>query len=283
MSTVPAQARADAPRTRAALRQVVGFLAPLVVSLVLLVALWYAFLALFPQVGLVGKSPTAVWTYLVSGPTAPSARDAILADLRITLRDAGIGFLAGLGSALVVAALFVTVPAAAQAFLPVAMLLRSVPLVALTPIIVLVFGRGLLGVTVLAAIVVFFPALVMMMTGLRSAPRQAMELVEAYGGSRWTALRTVAIPAALPSVFAAARVAVPGALIGALLGEWLGSGTGLGASLIRAIPTFQYNRLWASIVVVTLVSVFVYAVVGVLENLVLARFAPDAGGDRYTS
>uniref|UniRef100_UPI002587E695 ABC transporter permease subunit n=1 Tax=Nocardia sp. TaxID=1821 RepID=UPI002587E695 len=79
------------------------------------------------------------------------------------------------------------------------------------------------------------------------------------------------------SVFAAARISVPGALIGALIGEWLGSGTGLGASLIRAIPTFQYNKLWASIVIVTIVSVALYAIVGVIENLVLARFGPDAG------
>ena len=104
-----------------------------------------------------------------------------------------------------------------------------------------------------------------------------MELVTAYGGSRWTRLRMVAVPAALPSVFAAARISVPGALIGALLGEWLGSGTGLGASLVRAIPMFQYNRLWASIVVVTVVSVLLYAIVGVFENVVLARFGPNAG------
>ncbi|MFI1918902.1 ABC transporter permease [Nocardia sp. NPDC020380] len=257
------------------LRPIARFLLPLVVSLILLVALWYGFLKLYPQVGLVGKSPGDVWTYLVTGPTSDTARSVIFAEMRITLRDALIGFGSGLGAALVVAALFVGIPAVAQAFMPVAMLLRSVPLVALTPIIVLIFGRGLLGVTAMAAIVVFFPALVMIMTGLRSAPRQALELVAAYGGSRWTGLRMVAVPAALPSVFAAARISVPGALIGALLGEWLGSGTGLGAGLIRAIPTFQYNQLWASIALVTVVSVFAYAVVGVLENLVLARFAPE--------
>ncbi|MFF2557887.1 ABC transporter permease [Nocardia sp. NPDC058058] len=261
------------------LRPIAGFLLPLLVSLILLVVLWYGFLQLYPQVGLVGKSPGDVWKYLVTGPTSGTARQAIFAEMRITLRDAGIGFIAGLGGALAVAALFVGVPAVSQAFLPVAMLLRSVPLVALTPIIVLVFGRGVLGVTVMAAIVVFFPALVMIMTALRGAPKQAMELVAAYGGSRWTAMRMVSIPAALPSVFAAARVSVPGALIGALLGEWLGSGTGLGAGLIRAIPTFQYNRLWASIALVTVVSVFAYAVVGVLEKLVLARFAPQQGRD----
>ncbi|MBF6333830.1 ABC transporter permease [Nocardia transvalensis] len=261
-----------------ALRRIVKFLFPLVVSLILILVIWYAFLKAFPQVGpRVGKTPGDVWNYLVTGPSADTARQALLADLRITLTDAAIGFGVGMVAALVVAALFVTLPAVEQSFMPVAMLLRSVPLVALTPIIVLVFGRGVVGVTVMAAIVVFFPALVMIMTGLRSASAQAMELVAAYGGSRWTRLRMVAVPAALPSVFAAARISVPGALIGALLGEWLGSGTGLGATLIRAIPTFQYNKLWAAIVLVTVVSVLLYAIVGVIENLVLARFGPEAG------
>ena len=260
-----------------ALWRIVKFLLPLVVSLILMLAIWYAFLHAFPQVGpRVGKSPGDVWNYLVTGPGSDTARQAILSDLRITLRDAAVGFSGGMAAALAAAALFVTLPVVEQSFMPVAMLLRSVPLVALTPIVVLVFGRGILGVTALAGIVVFFPALVMIITGLRSASRQAMELVAVYGGSRWTRLRMVAVPAALPSVFAAARVSVPGALIGALLGEWLGSGTGLGAGLIRAIPTFQYNKLWASIVLVTIVSVLLYAIVGVVENVILARFGPAA-------
>ncbi|MBH0778254.1 ABC transporter permease [Nocardia bovistercoris] len=263
------------------LRRIGLFLLPLLTSLLLVLVVWEVFLRAFPEVGpRVGKSPADIWRYLVTAPGAAAARRAIFDDLLVTLRDAAIGFGIGMGAALVIAAVFVSFATVEQTFMPVAMLLRSVPLVALAPIIVLVFGRGLGGVTVMAAIVVLFPALVMIMTGLRSAPRQALEVVAAYGGSRWTGLRMVAVPAALPSVFAAARISVPGALIGALIGEWLGSGTGLGASLIRAIPTFQYSKLWASIVIVTVVSVALYALVGVLENLVLARFGPDAGRGR---
>ncbi|MFI9510738.1 ABC transporter permease [Nocardia sp. NPDC052566] len=260
------------------LRRIVVFLFPLIISLLLMLGIWWIFLKAYPQVGpRIGRTPGNIWDYLVTSSSASNARQAILDDLQITLRDAAIGFGVGMGAAVVIAALFVSFAAVEQTFMPVAMLLRSVPLVALTPIIVLVFGRGLAGVTVMAAIVVLFPALVMIMAGLRNAPRQALDLVAAYGGSRWKGLRMVAVPAALPSVFAAARISVPGALIGALIGEWLGSGTGLGASLIRAIPTFQYNKLWASIAIVTIVSVVLYAIVGVIENLVLARFGPDAG------
>lgn len=81
-----------ATRVRNLLRPIGRFLLPLVVSLLLLVALWYGFLKLYPQVGLVGKSPGDVWTYLVTGPSADSARQVIFAEMRITLRDAFIGF-----------------------------------------------------------------------------------------------------------------------------------------------------------------------------------------------
>jgi ABC-type nitrate/sulfonate/bicarbonate transport system permease component len=260
------------------LRRIGRFLAPLAIAMTLLIALWYLFLVAYPQVGpRVGKSPMNVWNYLFTAPASHTARANLLDNLQITLRDASIGFASGIGAAVVAAALFVLYASLEHTFLPIAVLLRSVPLIAMTPIIVLVFGRGLIGVAVLAGIVVFFPAPVMIMAGLREAPRQAQELVQAYGGSRWTALSMVAIPSALPSLFAAARISVPGALIGALIGEWLGSGEGLGSSLIKAIPRYQYNELWASVAVVTIVSILLYAVVGVLENLVLARFGPDAG------
>ncbi|GGG22189.1 ABC transporter permease [Rhodococcoides trifolii] len=259
-------------------RSIVGFLVPILIAFVMLLVIWVVFLNAFPQVGpRVGKTPADVWEYLFTGSRSAEARSSVFGNLRITLRDAGVGFVVGMGGALIIAAVFVLFRSVEQTFMPVAMLLRSVPLVALTPIIVLIFGRGIVGVTAMVAIVVFFPALVMIMVGLRQAPRQAQDLIAAYGGNSWTAMRMVAVPSALPSVFAAARISVPGALIGALIGEWLGSGRGLGSSMIKSIPKYQYNELWSSIVVITVVSIVLYAVVGVFEKIALARFGPNAG------
>lgn len=261
-----------------AVRGTLRFLGPIAMASALLLIIWVVFLNAFPQVGpRVGQTPADVWEYLFTAPKSSANRDTIFSNLEITLRDAGTGFLVGMGAAIVVASVFVVSKTVEQTFMPVAMLLRSVPLVALTPIIVLIFGRGIFGVTVMVAIVVFFPALVMIIVGLRVAPTGAQDLIAAYGGNKWTALRMVAVPSALPAVFAAARVSVPGALIGALIGEWLGSGQGLGSSMIKAIPRYQYNELWASIVVITVVSIVLYAVVGVFENAALTRFGPHAG------
>jgi ABC-type nitrate/sulfonate/bicarbonate transport system permease component len=246
----------------------------IVVAIAVLLAVWLGFIKFFAVNPLVAKSPIDVFRYLVTSPDAGSNWAHINTGLGRTLVDAGVGFAAGLLAAFIVAVLFVLSQTIEAAFLPIAMIVRSVPLVAMTPVITLVFGRGLLGTTVVSGIVVFFPSLVIMVFGLRSAPRQAADLCRAYGASPWMTMRKVALPSALPSIFASARIAVPGALIGALLAEWLATGKGLGAQMLSDGATFLYDDLWASVVVITVASVLIYAAVGVLETVVLARFGP---------
>jgi ABC-type nitrate/sulfonate/bicarbonate transport system permease component len=248
---------------------------PLVVSAVVAIIAWAGFLKFFEINALIGKSPLAVWNYLVTDPEASAHRSAIFDPLLVTLRDAGYGFVGGMIAAIAVAVLFVLFRSVEQALMPIAMLLRSVPLVAMTPIIVLIFGRGLLGVAVIAGIVVFFPALVTIVFGLRSVNQQARDLVVAYGGSEWSVLSKIAFPTALPSIFAAARISVPGALIGALVSEWLATGEGTGGQIIRDIPSFQYANVWAAIAALTGVSIVLYTLVGLFEAFVLARFGPS--------
>jgi ABC-type nitrate/sulfonate/bicarbonate transport system permease component len=248
-----------------------------VIALIAIGLLWTVFLHIFGVSSLVGKDPEAVAKYLFSGPLAASRRSSMLKDLWTTLTDAGVGFVIGLAAGVVMAALFSLYRPLEQSLMPIAMIVRSVPLVAMTPLIVLVFGRGLGGVTVIVAIVVFFPALVNMVFGLASAPRQSGDLVRAYGGGQWVTLFKVALPSSLPAFFAAARISVPGALIGGTLAEWLATGKGLGYRMEHDISTFVYADLWASVVLLTVTSLVLYSAVGVLESAVLARYGPAAG------
>jgi ABC-type nitrate/sulfonate/bicarbonate transport system permease component len=256
--------------SRATLRAFV----PLIVSAIVAGIVWEAFLRFFDINPLIGKTPAAVWEYMFTAPEAAANRTAVFDPLGTTLRDASLGFVGGMIAALAVGISFVLFRSVEQAFLPIAMLLRSVPLVAMTPLITLIFGRGLLGVSVIAGIVVFFPALVTIVFGLRSVNRQTRDLVVAYGGSDLTVLRKVAFPTAMPAIFAAARISVPGALIGALVAEWLATGQGTGGVILRDIGSFGYDNLWASIVSLTSFSIVLYTVVGLIESFVLARFGP---------
>jgi len=242
---------------------------PIGVAVVLMVAGWLAYLAFFDVDSSVGKTPGAVWEYLVTSRGAGQHRDVVFTALGQTLADAALGYAGGLVAAVVLAVVFVLSGPVEQAFMPIVMLLRSVPLVAMTPVILLAFGRGAAGVAVIGGVVVFFPAMVNMVLGLRSTSRQVTELVLAYGGNRFTVIRKVALPSALPALFASARISVPAALIGALVAEWLATSGGIGGAIPNAIGGFDYDQVWSDIVVLTGASLVIYTAVAVLESVVL--------------
>lgn len=247
----------------------------LVVAVVTLV--WYAFLALFPAEAFLSRSPGDVWRYLVTGVEAPAHRDRLAAGLGRTLADAAPGFAAGLLAALVVAVGFELFAPLRQVALPVAVVLRSVPLVAMAPLLTLVFGRGLLNTTVITGLVVFFPALVTIAHGLRTGPRWAVELCRAYGAGRWRVVRSVLLPSSVPAIFASARMGVPAALVGAMLAEWLATGRGLGYEMLQDASTFDYDHLWAAVAALTALSVLLYHGIAVLEGAAAARYGGGAG------
>ncbi|KUN29558.1 ABC transporter permease [Streptomyces antibioticus] len=274
MSTVTGTQTGRAP----ALRFAAGVLRPLlnvIVTMAAVIVLWIVFLQVYDLDPLVAKSPVDIFHYLFTGTDADAHRSLVSSGLGRTLLDAGFGFVAGLVAAVTVAVVFVLSRSIEQALLPVAVVLRSVPLVAMTPLITLVFGRGLMATTVISGLIVFFPALVTMAFGLRSASRQAADLCRAYGAGDWTVARKVMLPSAVPAFFASARVGVPGALIGALLAEWLSTGQGLGYAMLKDSSTFDYDHLWASVAVLTAVSALAYNIIAAVETVALARFAPN--------
>jgi ABC-type nitrate/sulfonate/bicarbonate transport system permease component len=251
---------------------------PLLVSGAVGLCLWLAVVNLFSFSPYVVKSPSDVWTYLFSGPDATANRSSVLQPLGTTLGDGAYGFCLGMGAAVLAALAFVTAPAVERTFMPLATLLRSVPLVTMTPLIVLVFGRGIGGIAVIGGIVVFFPALVTIVHGLRATPPHALDVVAVYGGGQRSALVKVALPGALPHLFAAARLSVPSALVGALVTEWLATGKGIGGVILSDIGAFGYLHLWASIIVLTSVSVLLYTLVGAAEAVVLSRMGMAGRG-----
>jgi sulfonate transport system permease protein len=259
----------------AALPRVLRTLALLAFSLAALIGIWYGFIRAFGLDPYFAKDPRTVWNYLFTAEAAGANRQELLAALGQTTIHAAIGFAIGTAAAVVVAAGVVTRREIEQTVMPIAIALRSVPLIAMAPLITLTFGRGLAGVTVVVALVVFFPTLVNVIFGLRSAPAQACELVAVYGGTQLVTLRKVRFQYALPALFASARIAAPGALGGALLAEWLASGNGLGNLLLRASFSSRFDTLWAGVVLIVAVSVAVYALVSLIEAPVLARYAPD--------
>ncbi|QTX05827.1 ABC transporter permease [Agromyces archimandritae] len=241
------------------------------VSLAIVLVLWWVLLWAFDVSPYVGKGPLDVFAYLFLDEDAGEHLGALGTLLGETLVDAAIGFVTGLALAIVIAALFMLSRGVEAALMPVAMLFRSVPLIAMAPVLILIFGRQGATVAAMGAIVVLFPALVTIVTGLRSASKAMTDVVTVYGGGTWKQLRLVAFPSSLPSFFAAVRISIPGAITGALLAEWLATGRGLGYGIVSAIGRARISEVWADVVAITLVSIVLYNLALVVETAVLKR------------
>ena len=234
-------------------------------------AAWWAILLALGISPIVAKTPAGLVDYLFLGSTAASAQARLLGALAETLPITLAGMAAGLAVAFGLAVLGEMRPAIARSLMPVALVSQTMPLVALTPLLVLLLGRGTAVTLAITVSVTFFPAYVTMAQGLQLVPRAAFDLTRAYGASWLQELYMVAIPSALPYVFAATRLAVPRALLGVMIAEWLATGVGLGNLLNQSRGYLDYGMIWAVAVVSVILSILFYQAVTVVERRVLAR------------
>lgn len=240
-------------------------------SIALPFAVWWAFLRGLNVPSMLGKTPWDVIHYLFLSTTSATAQSRLLGALAETLPITFAGMVLGMGFAFMLAVSSRLTPEFTRAFMPVALITQTMPLVALTPLLVLILGRGTSLTLWVTISVTFFPAYVMMAQGLSLVPRAAVELPRAYGAKPWAELRLVAIPASILYVFAAMRLTAPRALLGVMIAEWLATGRGLGNLLNQSRGYLDFNMIWTVAAVSVLISVGFYLVVLMVERRVLAR------------
>ncbi|WP_159829184.1 ABC transporter permease [Arthrobacter sp. 9AX] len=245
-------------------------------SLILILGFWQGLRSVFGFDEYFVKTPGEVLNFLIVGnPVTGEGPGMFFGEFMVglgqTIVDATAGFLVGMLAAIAASVLFVAVPSLATVLMPMAIMLRSVPLVALTPLLVLIFGRGLLGVTLLVTLVTFFPTLVTVALGLRSTPEAAIDVVRATGGTKLQAALHVRLMYAIPSISSAARIAVPAAVSGATLAEWLATGKGLGSVITMASANAEYLALWSSGALLVIFVLALYTLIGLIDKGVSRR------------
>lgn len=246
-----------------------------VINLVVVFGGWALFIRFAGLNEFFAKGPADVWAFLFTVPNAAENRDLVFGGLAVTLKNAGLGFVAGMLGGTLAAIAFVLRPSLERAAMPVAITLRSIPILATTPLVILMFGRTLVATTVIVAILSFFPTMINMMVGMRLTRRSVVEVFKVFNASRLTILWQAELPSALPALMASARIAVPSSILGAVVIEWLVTGVGMGNAILSGVYNANYTVLWAVAAVLTLVSMAAFGLVALAEHAVLKRFAPE--------
>jgi ABC-type nitrate/sulfonate/bicarbonate transport system permease component len=222
-----------------------------------------------------------LWVRLDNTPAwllpAPSAIARALADDRrlllrhgwTTLQEVLVGFAVALLAGVLLAVAIDASALVSRAVYPLIVASQAIPIVALAPLLLVWFGYGLLPKVIVTALVAFFPIVVTTVDGLRSADREALDLVRAMGAGRWARFRLIKAPSALPGLFSGARIGVAVAVIGAVFGEYVGANAGLGYLMNISSGRLLTARVFACIVVLATLAIALFGLTTWLERRLL--------------
>jgi ABC-type nitrate/sulfonate/bicarbonate transport system permease component len=144
---------------------------------------------------------------------------------------------------------------------------QAIPIVVLAPIFVLAFDYGIGPKLAIVALICFFPLTVNMLDGLRSVDPELLKLMRTLGASRLGTLVRVELPSSLPFFFSGLRIAATVSVIGAVFGEWAGADRGLGRLVLLGNNQLQTPRVYAGVVILTLMAVALFVLVTIAERV----------------
>src|SRR5882757_3201560 len=149
---------------------------------------------------------------------------------------------------------------------------QVIPKVALAPLFIIWFGHGILPKIIIAMLIAFFPVLVNAVVGLRSVDGEIIELMDSIAANRRQLFWRDRLPTSLPYIFPALKVAALLSVVGAMVGEFVGSDRGLGYLMVVGDVNLDTDLLFASLTVVTIFGMIVYAMIEIVERRVESRY-----------
>ena len=156
-----------------------------------------------------------------------------------------------------------------EAAYPLLIASQAIPIVVLAPLFVLAFDYGIGPKLAIVALICFFPLTVNMLDGLRSVEPELIKLMRSLGASRLATLWKAELPWSMPYFFSGLRIAATVSVIGAVFGEWAGAERGLGRLVLLGNNQLQTPRVYAGIVLLTLMALALFALVVLVERVAL--------------
>ena len=263
--TLPDVNAKRAKRRDLALRIAVPF-----IVVAVLVLIWHVYVKLSGVPPYILPGPVAVANAFITdwGTLAP----ALWVTTKITLISLVLALIGGVGFAIfLVQSRWIEL-----AFYPLAVILQVTPVVAISPLILIYAPSTQVALLICAFLVAFFPILSNMVQGLKSVDHNLINLFELYGASRFQTLLYLKLPAAQPYFMTGLRIGGGLALIAAVVAEFAagsaGAGSGLAFRLLEAQYRMNIPRLFAALLMLSLLGVAIFAMTSFISWLSLHRW-----------
>ena len=273
VETRPEALAAEAAPPRSAVRSALLRSAPLAGALLGLAVIWYAvtYLVLPARQRFLLPPPHEVYGGALSNPQLMSPMlEALGRSFAVALVGLGIAVVFGISYAVVMSQW----PWAEKVLYPYAVILQTIPILALVPLIGIWLGYAFPARVAVCVIIALFPMIANTLFGLQSASAAAHDLFTLNRATRWQRLLKLQFPAAVPSIFTGLRNAAGLSVIGAIVGDYFfqQGAPGIGGLLRVYTQRLQMEALLTSVTLTALFGVAVFTVFAVLDRAVVGRW-----------
>lgn len=154
---------------------------------------------------------------------------------------------------------------------PLLVMSQTIPIIALSPIMVMWFGYEIWSKIAVVILFTFFPIAVNTADGFRAADPDIGELMQTMGAGRFDRFLKWKIPSALPGFFTGLKMAAAISVGGATLGEWLGGENGLGMYTKRASNMLRGEAVFSGVLLLSAMGILLFLGALAAEKAFLAH------------
>jgi NitT/TauT family transport system permease protein len=188
-------------------------------------------------------------------------------DISFTFRSTLLGFLIGTAAGSLLGLSFWWSRNYAAVVQPYVICLESIPKLALAPLIILVFGIGLVSKVAVATALTVVVSTLTAYAGVKALDPDGEKLFYSLGATRMQVFRKLVVPFCLPWIISVLRVNIGLALTGAIVGEFIASQHGLGRAILYAGQTYDIALVWVAVLVLSTLAMVMYGTVSWLESM----------------
>ena len=200
--------------------------------------------------------------------------------MQITIFESVIGFILSAVIGIGISVLLASSRVLEISLYPYAVILQTIPIVAIAPIIVIWFGSGFNSIVIISFLIGFFPIVSNTLMGLNSVDKNMSDLFKLYNASKWQTMIKLRIPAALPFIMSGLKISCTLAIIGSITGEYIagigGGKGGLGYAITVAAVQLKTPYLFACAIAGALFGIIFYLLVSTVSRLVLKSWHESA-------
>jgi ABC-type nitrate/sulfonate/bicarbonate transport system permease component len=146
--------------------------------------------------------------------------------------------------------------------------LYASPLVALAPMLIIIFGVGVVGKAALVFLLAVFPFIFNTFAGVKSTEPLLINVIRSFGGKEKDLYLKVILPSTLPYIVAGARIAIGRGLVGIIVGEFYAASEGIGFAISQAGDTYRLPDMFVGIIMLSLIAVMLTELMRWLESVV---------------